>query len=464
MTFTILSNDQVNSILEGLNVDELEEFRHVLASSLHEFSTGIPALEEAFQEPERTSTLHPDTMAETLYMPSCAPCGMGCKVVSSTSPEARQYSDETEQRSPVGVVNLFTSDGTPLGIINATTLTAFRTALASTCLLARRNHVKTLTVFGSGLQAYWHIRLALMMRGKTIKRVHVINHRWSDNATGLLERFANIDPDIKQREGWSDTKFGLLIPAFHEYKRLVKEQIREADVIYCCTTSQKDLFDGSILTSHEGRRKGRLIIAVGSLTPDHRELPEDLIHLAAKRDDKPHRHFHKHAIEGGVIVVDSIRGVLKDAGEIIAANVGPHQMVELGELVMLHRLAIEESDGFASSQTSLTSDMDKMDVHGRSSMSTVFGSGSNTSETLASPMDSVDSEGRRSGSFFHSRKSSSSSLDKEKRKSEDSLCQWLRDGTVVYKSVGLGLMDLVVGTHLIGFANKKNVGTRIDGF
>lgn len=131
---------------------------------------------------------------------------------------------------------------------------------------------------------------------------------------------------------------------------------------------------------------------------------------------------------------------------------------------MLHRLAIEESDGFASSQTSLTSDMDKMDVHGRSSMSTVFGSGSNTSETLASPMDSVDSEGRRSGSFFHSRKSSSSSLDKEKRKSEDSLCQWLRDGTVVYKSVGLGLMDLVVGTHLIGFANKKNVGTRIDGF
>jgi hypothetical protein len=131
---------------------------------------------------------------------------------------------------------------------------------------------------------------------------------------------------------------------------------------------------------------------------------------------------------------------------------------------MLHRLAIEESDGFASSQTSLASDMDKMDVRGRSSMSSVYGSGSNTSETLASPTGSVDSEGQRSNSFFHSRKSSSSSLDKEKRKSEDHLCQWLRDGTVVYKSVGLGLMDLVVGTHLIGVANEKNVGTRIDGF
>jgi ornithine cyclodeaminase/alanine dehydrogenase-like protein (mu-crystallin family) len=167
-----------------------------------------------------------------------------------------------------------------------------------------------------------------MMRGSTIKKIHVINHRWSEKATGLLKRFANIDPEIKQREGWYDTKFGLLVPAFHEYKRLIKEQIREADVIYCCTPSQDDLFDGSILTSHEGRKKGRLIIAVGSLTPRHRELPEDLLHLAARRDDKPHRHFHKHAVEGGVIVVDNIRGVLKDAGEIIAANIGPHQMVE----------------------------------------------------------------------------------------------------------------------------------------
>ncbi|SPJ77185.1 uncharacterized protein FTOL_06285 [Fusarium torulosum] len=463
MTYTILSNDQVNSILEGLTVDELDEFRHVLASSLHEFSTGVPALEEAFQQPEHTSTLHPETMARTLYMPSCAPCGMGCKVISLNSPEANLPSG-AEQASPTGVVNLFRPDGSPLGIINASALTAFRTALASTCLVTRRNHVKTLTVFGSGLQAYWHIRLALMMRGHTIKHVNVINHRWSDKATGLLKRFAGISPEIKKREGWSDTKFGLLVPAFHEYKRLVKDQIRDADVIYCCTASQKELFDGSILTSHEGRKKGRLIIAVGSLTPEMRELPDDLVRLAAKRDDKPHRHFHKHATEGGVIVVDNIRGVLKEAGEIIAADIGPHQLVELGELVMLHRLAIEESDEFSSSQASVASDMDKLDIHGRSSMSTVYGSGSNTSETPTSPTGSVDSEGRRPSSFFHSRKSSSTSLDKEKRKSEDHLCRWLRDGTVVYKSVGLGLMDLVVGTHLIEVANDKNIGTCIEKF
>ncbi|KAL6352839.1 hypothetical protein LRP88_13312 [Fusarium phalaenopsidis] len=399
MTYTILSDDQVNSILEGLTVDELEEFRHVLASSLHEFSTGVPALEAAYQQP----------------------------IYSSASQEA-----DSKPITPTGVVNLFRPDGSPLGIVHASALTAFRTALASTCLLARRSHVKTLTVFGSGLQAYWHIRLALMMRGHTIKHVHIINRRWSKNATSLLKKFASIPPEIKEREGWTDVKFGLLIPAFHEYNRLLKEQMRDADVIYCCTSSQEDLFDASILTSHEGRKKGRLIIAVGSYTPEMRELPDDLLRLAVKQYDKPHRHYHKHAPEGGVIVVDNIKGVLKEAGEIIAAKIGPHQLVE----------------------TRHASSFD----HGRSSISTVFGSDAPSSAS------SVSSDPRKSGSIFHFRKGSNSSLDNEKGKKEDHLVRWLRDGTVIYKSVGLGLMDLVVGMHLVEVANEKHIGTRIEGF
>jgi ornithine cyclodeaminase/alanine dehydrogenase-like protein (mu-crystallin family) len=44
------------------------------------------------------------------------------------------------------------------------------------------------------------------------------------------------------------------------------------------------------------------------------------------------------------------------------------------------------------------------------------------------------------------------------------LVRWLREGTVIYKSVGLGLMDLVVGTHLINVANQKQVGTQVADF
>lgn len=233
--------------------------------------------------------------------------------------------------SPTGVVNLITPDGRLQGVVHAATLTAFRTALASACLLNRRSHVKTLTVFGSGNQAYWHLRLALMMRGSTIKHVYIINHRFSSSVAALLKRFSIIPTDIKEREGWSDTKFAMLTPSFHEFERLQKEYIRAADVLYCCTPSRDDLFDAAILTNHEGRKKGRLIIAVGSLSSEMRELPLGLLHLAVKQHDhseKPHRHFHKHAEEGGVIVVDTLDGALRDAGEIITGQIPATSLVE----------------------------------------------------------------------------------------------------------------------------------------
>lgn len=125
---------------------------------------------------------------------------------------------------------------------------------------------------------------------------------------------------------------------------------------------------------------------------------------------------------------------------------------------MLHRQALEESDDPISSQTSLASD-DRLDYGGRSSISTAFGS-----DVPSSPTGSTGSDPRRSGSVFHFRKGSSSSLDNEKGKKEDHLVRWLRDGTVIYKSVGLGLMDLVVGMHLVEVANDRDIGTRIEGF
>jgi ornithine cyclodeaminase/alanine dehydrogenase-like protein (mu-crystallin family) len=248
-------------------------------------------------------------------------------VITLTTGEALNDPD-VETIRPTGTVNLFAPDGSPIGLLQASTLTAFRTALASSCLLVRRNNVRTITVFGGGSQAYWHIRLALMMRGSTIKHVNIINKSFSDSARLTFKRFALVPREIKAREGWEQAQFSILTPTFKEYERLQKEYVRAADVIYCCTPSREDLFDGSLLTSHEGRKKGRLIVAIGSFTPEMRELPEDLLLQATKNHDKPHRHFHKHAEEGGVIVVDTLEGVLKEAGEIISAKIDPNHLVE----------------------------------------------------------------------------------------------------------------------------------------
>ena len=47
---------------------------------------------------------------------------------------------------------------------------------------------------------------------------------------------------------------------------------------------------------------------------------------------------------------------------------------------------------------------------------------------------------------------------------EPGLKRWLEAGNVIYKSVGLGVMDVCVGEDLVLLAEKKGVGVRIDNF
>ncbi|OLN85073.1 hypothetical protein CCHL11_06295 [Colletotrichum chlorophyti] len=465
MVLTVLTDDQIKAILADLTADEFEGFKGVLSQALHEYSTNTHNIEDGtYHQPERLSTENLRSGATTLYMPSVGPQGMGCKVVTLSSSKASQDPSKPAIQ-PTGAVTLLSPEGQPVGFLHAKTLTAFRTALSSTCLLARRGHVKTITCFGVGLQAYWHVRLALLTRGSTIKHVNIINRRFSEQARVFLKQFYHVPAHIKEREGWAETTFGILTPGYGEFQRLQREQIRDADVVYCCTPSREDLFEAEVLTSHEGRRKGRLIAAIGSYTPEMRELPEGLL-LQATKHEKAHWHFHKHAAEGGVIVVDTLDGALKEAGEIISAGLQPTQLVELGELIMLRRMREEkEAEGGADGETDsiAPSELDKLDFSGAPSIKSAF-SGSEASDSRSSiSKDSTYSSG--SGGRGHGiLRRSSSQRSSEKHKKEDALVKWLRDGTVIYKSVGLGLMDLAVGMHLIQVAKHKGIGTQVEGF
>jgi ornithine cyclodeaminase/alanine dehydrogenase-like protein (mu-crystallin family) len=325
---SVLTDDQIRELLENLTTDELETFRNELKGTLHEYSTSTQITEASLlHQPERTSVHSAITGATTLFMPSTSPGGHGIKVITLSAPTAQDPSDPRPRIRPTGAITLFAPSGAPVGILHAATLTAFRTALASACLLVRRNKVHTVTVFGAGQQAYWHVRLALMLRGSTVRHVNIINRRFSEGCKLMLKRFYNTPSAIKEREGWKDTTFNVLTPGYREYARLLMEQVRAADVIFCCTPSTEALFDGEILTSHEGRRKGRLIVAIGSYTPQMRELPVEILQQAT-RGHEGHFHFHKHAIEGGVVVVDTLDGALKEAGEVIEAGLQPRQLVE----------------------------------------------------------------------------------------------------------------------------------------
>jgi ornithine cyclodeaminase/alanine dehydrogenase-like protein (mu-crystallin family) len=59
------------------------------------------------------------------------------------------------------------------------------------------------------------------------------------------------------------------------------------------------------------------------------ELPQELLLQATKpHHGKGHRHFHRHAEESGVVVVDTLEGALTESGEIISAKIGANQLVE----------------------------------------------------------------------------------------------------------------------------------------
>lgn len=153
----------------------------------------------------------------------------------------------------------------------------------------------------------------------------------------------------------------------------------------------------------------------------------------------------------------------------------------LGELVMLHRIKMDEessSDDTGSlisssgASTAPSSELEKISLGSGPSMSSVYSSSStNPSSTTGDDADNSSRPPSRPGSLFHRRKGSSSTNNsggtdgsRKKKEREDHMCRWLQGGNVIYKSVGLGLMDLTVGMKVIEFARDKGVGAHVAGF
>ncbi|KAF7875089.1 hypothetical protein EAF04_002261 [Stromatinia cepivora] len=507
MPLTVLTDSDIKHLLQDLTLKDLEAFQDQMRRALHEYSTGTQEDDCCSLHQPRRTVLESKHKRTTLFMPSTASAGIGMKVVTLPQPGSSNESSDSDSVStsssiknpstPQGSLTLMDKTGLPFGFLNASETTAFRTALASSLLITPRTKVKTITVFGAGKQAFWHIRLALILRGPTIKQINIVTRAFTDRVRDLMTAFFEVPTATKEREGWSNTKFSVLSPAYGEFARLEKEYIRAADVIFCTTPSTSPLFPHTILTNTEGRKRGRLIIAIGSYKPDMIEIPLEVVAQAVKVHGSGH-HFHRHAEEGGVIVVDTIDGCKQEAGEIIQGNVSAKNLVELGELVMLshgidplnHSSAIDDSD---------ESPRSSLDFHHLTLNDTGNGNATPTPSSPLSPCSPPPPLARSMANIFHtehsispsssrspSRKSSFSfrkprsgsastnttgssgtlgMLGKEvQTEKKDAMSRWLRNGNVIYKSVGLGLMDLVVGAELVRLARERGVGVCVEKF
>ena len=47
---------------------------------------------------------------------------------------------------------------------------------------------------------------------------------------------------------------------------------------------------------------------------------------------------------------------------------------------------------------------------------------------------------------------------------ESGVQKWLQEGFVVYKSVGVGIMDIAIGRALMEVAKEKGIGMHLDNF
>ncbi|OQO13442.1 hypothetical protein B0A48_01670 [Cryoendolithus antarcticus] len=469
MPLTVLGDNDVNRILHSFTKEDILELQESLADALHWYSTSSDGNDCCSDyQPERTHLKRKDG-STTLFMPASGLTGQGIKVVnidpveksdtinlpsvdnlsldsasSRSSSEISSLSHRTPSMSTVastasksstgsgrsspslskipsgdvpvaapstirGSLTLLDNLGNTTGLINAAELTAFRTALASTLLLKKRQSVHDMTVFGAGKQAYWHIRLALLLRGPEIHHLNIVTRNF-DTGRGCIMRLFNPLPEDPSYvntlgpRGNMKTKIALLTPMHAEYSRLLKEYVRAANVIFCTTPSTTPLFPATFLTNPSGRTKGRYIACVGSYKPHMIELAPEILQYAVAPHHE-HRHLHKHQKEGGAVIVDTLSGCLHEAGEIIQAKLLPDQVVELGELFMLKR----EAERLCK---------EKGEVNGK-------------------------------GCEFQG---------------GAGLKEWLTRGNVVYKSVGLGLMDVVVGGEIVRMARERGMGVTIEDF
>lgn len=68
------------------------------------------------------------------------------------------------------------------------------------------------------------------------------------------------------------------------------------------------------------------------------------------------------------------------------------------------------------------------------------------------------------GELLMVKKASMREIEMGTGEGEKGLRRWLDSGNVIYKSVGIGLMDICVGEDLVALAMERGVGTRVEDF
>lgn len=306
MKSLILGHAQIKQLLGVKDcIGIIEDMFKTLAEG-----NAILPLRQVLFDPERKGALA--TMPSYLGRPK----RFGTKVIT-------YFMGNTATRfdSHQGAVLLFeTENGTLLGIMDAGSITAIRTAAASgvaTRLLAKKDS-KTLAILGSGTEASTHLEAMIAVR--EIGKVFVWS-RNAEHAKRFAERQSVLHPDIN------------IVIADS-----VRHAVSGADII-CTVTSAVE----PILAA-EWVSQGAHINAVGASTPNARELDSALVVKSRIFVDWKESTLH----EAGDFLIPKAEGVIDDShikgeiGDLLVGKVAGRTNDE--EITLFKSLGISTED------------------------------------------------------------------------------------------------------------------------
>jgi ornithine cyclodeaminase len=250
-----------------------------------------------------------------LVMPAFAPDGSAAVKLVTYLPGNAGRGLPTVQAAIVA----FSEGGTPVAVLDGTTVTRLRTAAASALAskyLSRADSSR-LTLVGTGALAPWMAAAHAVVR--PIERIDV----WGRRAERVAATVEAVRELVKSR---------VEVRAAPS----LDESVRAADIVTCATSSPTPLVEGRWL------KPGSHVDLVGSFTPSTREADDEAVRRAR-------------------IFVDTFEGALAEAGDLldpIARGVIGRERVE-GELADLvrgrvaGRQTVEEITLFKSVGTAL---------------------------------------------------------------------------------------------------------------
>lgn len=300
----VISDTQVSSyLLSALTRDSLvHEYIPLLVTGLKTYEADPEGL------PERTvrASATPGSDTTHLFMPCILANNIGVKVISGGPTNLRK---NLGFQGSISVLNDFS--GELEAVLNAKSITAFRTALASCVGMVRvfppaaspqtdtkPGDEKQLVVFGAGPQSFWHVILAAKLY--KISNVAVVSRNFQSAETLAQQLRECIELPVKA--------LALDDPR-------VQQWVHASSIIFGCTPSTDGIIRDEYI-KRDGRRK--YVSLIGSYKPHMIELSLDFIKAQYAAGTK--------------ILVDSKAHCLAEAGELIQADIAGDQLVELSSL------------------------------------------------------------------------------------------------------------------------------------